>query len=305
MLEDSGKLIYVHEKGQIRSCCPFCATRGYGIDTGYHLYFYTRTGTYHCFRCLAHGKSSSSSINDIEMLNGKKDDDIEQIKEKLNNVGILKTINPNININNISRKLDRDKTPFAYEYLQKRDLIKYVDKMNIRVGIPYIDEETGKTVGKWEGRILFPYSEFGNVKYVIGRSYVNDIHPKYLNSEGQKSYVLYGYNHLDQDKCIVCEGVISAIRAQEYTGIPAIAVLGKTFSDFQIFLLSTKVKEIYLSLDGDVPRDQRLEAVRNLSKHFIVKYVDLDEGDPDELGPKYLEYFNKAKTYLEICGERI
>lgn len=280
---------------EIRICCPFCSTRGKGEDTGFHLYIHTQKCIFNCFRCGASGKSRELGL-DEETYTDIVTPNINTIISKISN--LFKVKKPiDINLDIIGWKIDKNKTPIAYEYMRSRgfsdeDLTRY----NIYVGKKFVNEKD-EIDRRWEGRVLFPFVENDEVKMVVGRTYV-DQDPKYRNSEGNKSNYVYGLDTVTGNECIICEGIISAIAASRYSGVPAVAILGKYISDTQASKIREKCNKVIVSLDGDVSREESKKMIYKLmGAGFIVEEIRLPDGkDPDELKGEYTHFFNNRIT---------
>jgi DNA primase len=201
-----------------------------------------------------------------------------------------------INLDQISWPVVATETPVAYEYLRTRGFSdEDIQKYNLRVGRPFQAPE-GYEVKKWSGRVLFPVMEGGACRYVVGRT-VNGGNPKYVNSTASKSTVVFNLDNVSGDECIICEGIISSIAAQRATGVPAVALLGKVATGYQLSKIRSKCNTVYVSLDGDVQDQERMDLAKLLYRMgFKVFYIDLPaDKDPDDLKDGYLEYFKRAR----------
>lgn len=288
---------------EFQMCCPFCITRGHSPDKGYRLGFNIKKKIYHCYRCGK--KGPLKDLKELELLNFyTPDDGYEEIKKKLNEKNnILELSDYNLDI--MSYPISMEETPIAYNYMiNKRgyspeELIRY----NVRVGKRFI--EKGEQVNKWAGRVIFPYFYEEQCIYLVGRSYT-DKEPKYLNTPEPKTLVVYGLDDIKGKIVILCEGIISAHAAQRYTGISAVAMLGKSPLDSQLNRLRHKCKIVYQCWDGDVSSEERLHNARKMiSMGFEVWDIDMPtyetvDGktvghDPDSLKEEFVHYFNQAK----------
>lgn len=273
-------------KNEILIKCPYCK------DHKYRLGINLSKGVYHCFNCDKAGRVSD--VKEFALLdNPVQTQDFSAIKNKLK--GMFVSHSREFDLDYISWPLEEKNTPMAYKYMIDRgfkveDIIKY----NLRVGKPYDDEE-GKTITRMAGRIIFPFIVDGRCVYYTART-INGSTPKYLNSDGSKSTLVYNIDNA-KDECIICEGIISAIAAERATGIPAVAVLGKSMSFFQLNRIRSRCNKVYLSFDGDVTEEESTQILRKLSKLFDeVYHVTLPSGsDPDELKDEYRKYFLEAK----------
>lgn len=281
--------------------CPFCPIVIGKEDKGMHLNFNTAKHVFRCPRCLSAG--SLSNLKEFSFISKapKTISDIKLRAEKL-----FERSKPTLfDINKISWPLNIEKTPIAYKYITIRGFTDDdIKKYSLRVGIPYYDDVKDYEVKKWSGRILFPFiNKSGEYKYVVGRTYI-DSEPRYLNSEGSRSTVLYNIENIN-GACILCEGIISSISAEKATKVPAVALLGKSMNSFQISLLKSRTSEVFLSLDGDTSIKEREFIKTNLQRAGIkvwmidvpiIKDGDKIRKDPDDHKESYLEIFKKARS---------
>jgi len=256
--------------------CPYCISNGKTVDTKKHLYVNKTKGVYFCFRCGAKGR-----IKDFIPI---VDYDLDNLKKRLNNAYSL---DEPINLDEISRTISKESK--AYEYLRMRHFTdEEIEKFNIRVG----------NNNYWKDRILFPFMRNKQCYYVVGRSYYDNVLPKYLNQAGKKNGYIYNIENLSGDSCIVCEGIISAISAMRWTNLPSISVLGKYISKTQAFVISGKVKNVYLCFDGDVSLREAMPSIETLYKAHVNKvyFVELPMNhDPDSIGEKIKYYIENSR----------
>jgi hypothetical protein len=212
----------------------------------------------------------------------------EYIKKLVNNELIRqdKNIIKTIDISSVSVKLDKKVHKKEYFYLKTRKITDFNIRMfDIRVGI-----------GKLENRVVFPiYNKNKECIYYVARAINNDIQPRYLNSKLPKEAVIWNYYNCRYNKpVIVCEGIFNAITAINYTGMQAVATLGKFLTDTQKLMLS-KFKTIYLCFDGDVEE----YFVRNIADELSCPFVYIlkmpKDRDVNDLTKKeFLDIFNSA-----------
>lgn len=278
-----------------RICCPFCIHRGHSEDTEYKCHINTEKLFYHCFRCEIKGRLNKEYQEITSCL--RKPQSLGDLRLKAETLFHKEiTIDYQLDISQFSMELDEKTTPYAFKYLIDRNMtIDEIKKYKICVGKSYTNEE-GELITMWGGRVIFPFVEDGVPIYAIGRAYTGK-KPKYLNSEGSKSNIVYGIDDV-KGVCILCEGVISAIAASRVTGIPAIATLGKSISEIQVAKIRACCKNICLSYDGGVPEKEIRTNLRILlNENFEnIWNVTLPKGtDPDDLGLSYLEYYKQAQ----------
>lgn len=280
--------------------CPFCENVIGKADTKYHLNINYEKHVFRCPRC-----NTAGSLTRLGYEAPKPSYTLTQLKSKASKLS--RNPSQRIDLDQLSWPLTHEKTPIAYKYITERGFTdEDIRTYSLRVGIPYYNEDLKYEVRKWSGRILFPYfNPTGECVYFVGRSYT-DKEPRYLNSEGSKSNLLYNMNQV-QGKCIICEGIISSITAQKITGIPAVALLGKTINPTQVSLLRSRCDSVYLSLDGDTQYRERMSIKAMLLKAGLkVWLIDLPVleingkklKDPDDLKERYLGIFNQAKLVI-------
>ena len=283
--------------------CPYCIKVIGKEDTKYHLNFNTLKQVYRCSRCDTSGRLSDLKELNLITDNNKKTD-LESIKNKIKGL-FNKRTNLDFDLETISWPLNEEKSPIAYNYMKVRgfadeDIFKY----SLRVGIPYFDEGKGYLVQKWRGRILFPFMDNNQrCVYIVGRTYIG-ADPRYLNSEGTKSTLVYNLQNVTGDTCIICEGIVSSIKAQKATGVPAVALLGKSSSKYQLSLIRSKASTIYLSLDSDTIPSDKEKIIKELIKLgakvklITLPYKELGDRklkDPDDYFLIYNDLFKSAE----------
>lgn len=269
-----------NKPGWYNGICPNCGKRKFYINIV--------TGQYICFRESCNIKGSIKEKDDKFILVSECDEDLSN---KVKGLFQQEDSNPVIDLDKFSIPLSEVIHPLAYMYMVNRGFTKSdFKKYKIRAGIKFVDEQEN-FITKWDKRIVFPYFEDNQPLYAIGRSYDGKL-PKYLNTQLSKSIVLYNHENI-RDKVIVCEGLLSAIAAERYSGITAVPILGVNISDYQAFLIS-RAKDVFISLDGGVNPYK----IANKLKVFgcNLYHVNMPDGkDPDELREDYLTYFKSAK----------
>ena len=285
-----------HRPFEYYAVCPFPDCEG---STDYKLGINLKTGVYHCFRCKAKGKIKNEEefgllTNDIE-----ESTQFMDIKNRIN--GAFTRFSPDrksYDLDKMSDPLTEQGTPISYQYIKQRGFSdEEIQKYNLRVGKPFFDKERGQDNFSWSGRLMFPFIAEGETLFIVGRT-VNGREPKYLNTATGKSFAVYGIEEVNGSECIICEGIISAIAASRATGIPAVAILGKTATTEQLSRIKAKCDKVYVSLDGGVDTSDLARQLFNFG--FQTWKVDLPEDqDPDDLGSAYKDYFQKARK-IEI-----
>ena len=280
-----------HRPNDIFINCPFC--KDYRYKMGVNL----TTLKYNCFICEArpftHGPIKN--IEQLAFLVPHHDHTLDDIKGRLKNLG--KKLTPSIDLDEISWHMHPKDTPIGYQYMLNRGFTdSEIDQYQLRVGKDYYDKEKEYRVQKWAGRIIFPFFDNGRTTYCVGRAYTGK-EPKYLNSRGKKEFLVWGLDTVDNGVAILCEGVISAISAQRTTGIPAICVLGKSISGWQLAKIQQKCHTVYKSFDGGIKTEEDEKTKKLLTGSGLTVYnIQLPgTSDPDDLGEEYLKYFQTAE----------
>ena len=267
--------------------CPFCAKKVGKEDTGHHCYVNLAKGVFQCFRCASRGSVSKLGI---ELKEHRLHTDLSSVKDKIlgrNKVDGITTIP----IEEFSKPLTPD-VPIAWKYAMERGFDQaLIDKWGLRVG--FSEEREYK---KWNGRILFPLYMDKDCVYIVARTYVGG-EPKYLNSRGNKTLFVYGLDRVTTEEALVCEGIISSIAAERYSGMQAVSVLGKSISRNQVMKIKSKVSKVTICLDGGVTDREIKDMVMKFKReYFTVNVIKIPGSyDPDELGPRFKEFFDKRK----------
>lgn len=293
---DSKAIIKTSNPDEIRVNCIFCHTRGKEADTKGHMYCNLKKGLFNCFRCGA--KGPLSRLKDTLSLGlSVPSVNLSDLKSKINKLFRRKQ-SPRFDLDLYSWPIDEKSTPIAYKYMIERGFSESeLDEYKIRVGREFEDEK-GELVRRWAGRIIFPFFENSEINYLVGRAYDGG-QPKYINTTGDKDAVVFGIDQVD-GQAILCEGIISAIAAQRTVKVPAVAVLGKTIKDHQLLKLRCRTDKLYVSMDGDVTRDEKNKLNHKLLKAgFEVYEINLPNGsDPDDLKDEYKRHFDSARRVL-------
>ena len=273
-----------NEPGWYNGVCPSCGKRKFYIN----IY----TGQYICFRESCHIRGSIKEKDGEILLPEETDSDLMQRAKAL----FTHQTFSGINLEQFSIPLTKKTSPFGYVYIRERGFTDSdIEKYHIRVGIDFVDDK-GEYCTQWSQRVVFPCYENNLPIYAIGRTFNNRI-PKYVNTKLSKSVILYNHENI-KDKVIICEGLLSAIAAERYSGVPAVPLLGTYISDYQAFLVS-KAEDIFISLDGGVDISKVHKKLEHYSSN--IWYVKMPNGkDPDELKELYTICFKHAKRLKKI-----
>ena len=223
---------------------------------------------------------------------------LSAIQNKLNSFKQIKQ--QFVDINSISIPLLEYANIYSeyYNYIKGRGISnESIKRFDIRIG-----------TGLLERRVVFPvYNKWNRCVYYVARAIDKDVKPKYINSKLPKESVIWNYYQCDLDKpVIVCEGIINAISAWEYTGIQSVAVLGKYVSEYQRVMLN-RFRKLIFCFDGDVD-DNFLRKSIFTDLTTEIEYVILPEDwmDANVLDRgEFLKFFKFRKRYLRRLWNNI
>lgn len=291
-------------RSEVRYNCPFCMKVLGKRDDKFKLYVNFDKKTFNCFKCST--KGSLHSLKDHLNVNDNSvpaHADLGELKERVGNL-FKKKRNPPLWLDIASWPILSGEAPMAYNYMKERgftdeEMLKY----DLRVGHRFVNPVTKKTDKSWSGRIIFPFYENEEVVYLIGRSYDGQ-DPKYKNSKGSRDRVVFGIDQV-KGQALICEGIISSIAAERHLNIPAVAILGKFISDYQLSKLRVKCNRVWSCLDGT---EDITDTIRNkfnrrlLMAGFEVYDLILPKGkDPDEINKEEMtKCFKEAKRLTII-----
>lgn len=273
--------------GEYQCICPSCGERTFYVNLISRKFI--------CFRetCGIKGSLNDEGCSEITY-----SPSLLELKKAVHGLFSRSRLEPEpLNLDLFSDPITKNSMkdiPFAMEYLKRRKFsIEDIFRYRLRIGKKYYDRENEKVVKVWQNRIIFPFYDTDTPLYAIGRSY-NGMNPKYLNTKGEKSVVVYNIDKIKNRTCIICEGLISSIFAEKYSGISAVCILGCYISEFQFYQIRSAVDKVYISLDGGV--DVKSMCDRFMKSGCETYFVDLPKGvDPDECGPDYIKYIQNAK----------
>ena len=196
----------------------------------------------------------------------------------------------------------------AKEYLNNRgltdeDIVDYRLHFCCSIGSPY------------HGHIFIPAlgSHGRQLVYWTTRSSLPNPQPKTLHA-GKKYSRYSAKTTLVNEHLVVgttvalCEGPFDAFSIMKVTGIPACPLLGKQLHPYHKSILRDRgVKRVYVCLDPDA-RDAQSKITRALVRVGIKPlFVDLQDGDPNDIEPKKLyaafeeAAYKKDNPLSDIC----
>lgn len=244
--------------------CKFCEPSGLTKDTGQHLYVNIRKKVYFCHRCGAKGKWEAQFPSAL-LAPTKR----EAKYNKYENVELF----------HFKIKGDHPVANLVYDYICKRLPVDIVmDKVRWCPDIK---------------RAIFPLWVDGKVMMWQGRTIYKKVKPKYLIM-GPCSQYLYGFDEAE-DWAVLVEGPIDALSCCN-----GVALFGKSISDRQFQMLSSKFKKIYWCLDGDTIGEKRIEKQKKKLKEFV-EVIDLKlpkHKDANDLGMEAMNELLRVSGHI-------
>jgi DNA primase len=144
--------------------------------------------------------------------------------------------------------------------------------------------------GSMAGRIVFPiHNKDGQLVAYAGRN-ITDSEPRWKFPSGfHKGQELYGLHLVEKSHVVVVESFWGVLALYQ-TGIPAVALMGRSLSEQQEELLAG-FENVTLLLDGDAPgQEAGDEIAKRLVKRCYTKLLQLPEGkQPDHFSPAELQ----------------
>lgn len=160
----------------------------------------------------------------------------------------------------------------------------------------------GRPIDDVPYRVVIPMSIGGKVAYYQARDFIGNHPKKYLNPKIPRQGVLGNYDYVSGDRCILVEGFFGAIH------VGGIALLGRTISPAQVFLLKKKgFKEFIIMLDGwKEGADTRINSLR-IAKQLLgigsVRLAILEKGkQPDDYSQKDIKALTEQASVLGIAN---
>ncbi|HOQ83371.1 MAG TPA: DNA primase [Candidatus Syntrophosphaera thermopropionivorans] len=181
---------------------------------------------------------------------------------------------------------------------------------------------SGNLVDFFRNRLMFPiHNSIGEVVAFGGRILEeNENVGKYVNTPGTELYTkgkeLYGFFKTKYEiskigYALICEGYFDFLRLYENGFQNAVASLGTSLTEDQIYLLARYTNKVYMLYDGDAAgiKSAQRAALLCLSKGLDASIIELPEkDDPDsfllENGPEALqERIAAAKDVIHFMAE--
>lgn len=298
---------------EIKICCPFCTERGETPDTKFRLGINLQSGKMGCFNC---GKGSQDrdytfrelsrvlETGELELAERSR----QKKKKKREKVKLPEDFKL-IKCQGSDSRWNR----VAYEYLMRRGVS---DAQIQAKKIGY------SLVGKFRYRVILPVYEGEALVGLVGRVFVRDMEPPYLNSIGEKT--LYNLPTTHRNKlAILLEGAFDALAVERQIGQEyftddklkpdALAVLGHDLTDRQLELLEP-YETIILWMDPDVAGVKGLlrtaPQLQRIGKRVKLVVPKMDgvtlEYDPSELTkPEMRSILRGAVDWSEELGQAL
>lgn len=244
-LDDNG-VFYTERANSFSLNCPNCSRQKLDIAK--------EEGNYICYYCadVIKGPAPEPILSELT------GDSISQVKRFLRGFESLKSLNTDfLNTNQIQFKKEEEETdekriPYYFVPIGHpiaKDGLEYLDQKR---GIPeFLALELGLMYNSKHKQVVFPV--YDGPHYVGYQS--RAIYGKLKYNDVEKSNFLMFENTIVDDKVILCEGPISALKFAK-TGIGYVAIMGKSISEKQIDKLTKLgITTIYLGLDRDAYKE--------------------------------------------------
>lgn len=175
----------------------------------------------------------------------------------------------------------------ALSYLVRRnftndDILKY--------NIGYCEE------GKYRNRIIFPsYDSRGQLNYFVGRTWIEDVEPRYLPAEASRKDIVPFELFINwKVPVILCEGFFDA----KVIARNVIPLMEKDITPgIMNKLISFDVKKIYIILDKDALKNALNHADTLIANGKKVYLVELQDKDPSSMGfERFITMIHTAKA---------
>ena len=235
---------------EIRINCPECITRKGTPDKKKHLYISVSKGVHNCFRCGYSGRVDFNKEFKVKHTNQSFSlEDCPPEKLPSNMISLREAVDfyPEVAHFVMERKLPIHLHP-TWGYLPKlNDIVDGIVTSGIIVPLFFND--------KYQGFVI----RFVNPRYGYKWKFSKNIHVKDF---------LYNYDSIKGGECYVVEGVFDTLTLPE----SSVASFGKSLSDRQMELLSSRFTKVTMLYDGDALH-QSLEYAIKLHKFIYEVYV--------------------------------
>jgi hypothetical protein len=266
--------LHSSDEEEINICCPFCLESGTTQDTRFRLGINVNGERAGCFNCG--WRSRNGTMEKILRALGvdyvKRLDSVRREIRKKKKIKVQ--LPEDFQLIRVSGRRSYWHE-FAYKYLKGR---KLTDEQ-------IIDRKIGfSMVGPLRYRIIIPVFYNGKLKGMVGRAFVKDLEPPYLNSIGEKVLYLAGGTG-DGTTATLAEGSFDSLRiaeaAKKWPEVDNYSVLGTSLTTLQLKQLE-RYSRVISWFDPD---DAGVKATNKLGRLWVGKkeyrFVPGSIGDPD------------------------
>lgn len=166
------------------------------------------------------------------------------------------------------------------------DLLKMLKRQNLSIPLALklglLDERNGGVFDRYRRRVVFPFIENGDVKYMTARSIVNE-EPKYLHLDNSPYFQRVPYNWRARGKwLVIVEGTMDVLAVEALAGeqVSALGLMGLSEGNFALDRAVKHRERIYLGLDSDgtVKDETRLALLKKLGPDVrLITWPDDDD----------------------------
>lgn len=275
-----------HKKNHIEARCPFCGDSKTKLKVRrLHIDFYPPYNTYvfKCFRCGESGNIfrlysyvHNCTYEQAKQILSSKKYDPEEAKNRVQGSKIDAGKDNNIEVDK-DIDLDFENECFSLSYIPKsnyeKNIVKKLHEFKTERKIPdsfplYIAHS-----GRYKGRIIIPIYINNKMVYFQGRAIYEEIYPKYLNPETEKSKIILNIDNFDPDKyIIITEGIIDAYMVENNQGTCVIG--GYVDMHFINNLLPYTNKGVIIALDNPKIDNNSYSTLKKLVYENINRYKE-------------------------------
>ena len=233
VLEAAGVEIHYGTGGEISICCPFCSERGESEDTKFRLGINTVKGVAHDFNCGWRGHGAAYIAKQLARVFG-----VKLLYRKPETLAVRTPVVETPPIAPIATV----GVPEGFEVFTQhpnrveRQARQYLDQRGVSV-LQIVAHKMGyAAAGEYAYRILIPVLDENGVSHGwVGRAFLPQVKPKYLNTPGMKC--LWGVKK-NATVAIVTEGIMDALRVEKALmrsrSMVAVARLGSAITAFEM-----------------------------------------------------------------------
>jgi len=234
-------------------------------DESGHLGVHIKKGIYHCFKCGTSGriKNLEISLSEFETIVQEK------LRPDQGRTDLLSKASPPLELPR-EYKLVSLQSGLPFRYLNKR-LVTTEELLQYHIGYC--------STGIFQERIIVPIYEQHKLVYFVGRTYTGR-EPKYMNAPVEKGHIVFKTFNDRVEEAIVCEGIFDALRIGKV--IPAISLLGKVASKYQIQTIRQLTNSAIVMLDSDA-NVEAFKLYSLLRMYMPTRILMIDKHDPGSM----------------------